>query len=719
MGNTSSSPVSYQPENSGLSQNLTDTNKRSHSRRQSQFIGYSNKTKQLRLNSFKKDANGSSTDRNKEPYSECDSNNYITTSSLPTETRHSSLIPPEISPATATGQTTRNNSVETTETLQSNFHDKKAYPINNNIKNNATVEKSFGERRLSQPIPIPRSSGNSRNKNDDSYSKNLVDKNIGSARDDKIKGCIVNGNGHSDAVHELFKNSKVFPVEKKIENNDDGGISTNEYQPISPTSKSAVLEKVDKNTTQPSNIYQEGNILNDNSFKFSAARIYEEEEDEYDQDDEEDEDTTMDIPENNENDHNSAQADENMLLNNTIHGDIINKYDEEIEANVLLDYINNDHTFDGFKVPVTIRWMGKANEVFVVGSFSNWIQRLRLNKISEDEFAIQLFLKIGFYRFQFIVDGETRWSNNFPKATEANGNFVNWFEVVQQDTRVPSKDESQPNNYFFEDTNTASINSIVTPEASSINRRVSVSKPQQHYSGKVLDNNNDDYFGIINDEDENNLNEMKQRSANSYTVSNSEIAGNENTIGKVPFYNSNSSFSQPILTPVPRVFQEYSSQIPDIYINTDDFNEFQMDSTTMLKIKKLPQPPSLPPYLNNVLLNKKERNYVSPEKSSTSQKFTLQSESHNNPQGSNGKISNSGSSWNYENLGISTSPRHTPGTNPTNDKNILNIPNHVILNHLITTSIKNNVLAVACINRYGGKFVTQVMYCPIENNKNP
>mgnify|MGYP004709642357 FL=1 len=104
----------------------------------------------------------------------------------------------------------------------------------------------------------------------------------------------------------------------------------------------------------------------------------------------------------------------------------------------------------------------------------------------------------------------------------------------------------------------------------------------------------------------------------------------------------------------------------------------------MLKYKKLPEPPSLPPYLNNVLLNKRDLTAMPSVDSNTKQTFSPHS------------------------------PRNTPTSNPTEDTNLLSVPNHVILNHLITTSIKNNVLAVACINRYAGKFITQVTYSPID-----
>lgn len=48
-----------------------------------------------------------------------------------------------------------------------------------------------------------------------------------------------------------------------------------------------------------------------------------------------------------------------------------------------------------------------------------------------------------------------------------------------------------------------------------------------------------------------------------------------------------------------------------------------------------------------------------------------------------------------------------------NNSGALPIPNHVVLNHLATTSIKHNTLAVASIVRYKRKYVTQVLYAPL------
>ncbi|PWW74228.1 AMPKBI-domain-containing protein [Tuber magnatum] len=44
------------------------------------------------------------------------------------------------------------------------------------------------------------------------------------------------------------------------------------------------------------------------------------------------------------------------------------------------------------------------------------------------------------------------------------------------------------------------------------------------------------------------------------------------------------------------------------------------------------------------------------------------------------------------------------------DASVLGIPNHVVLNHLATSSIKNQVLAVSATTRYRKKYVTTILY---------
>lgn len=53
-------------------------------------------------------------------------------------------------------------------------------------------------------------------------------------------------------------------------------------------------------------------------------------------------------------------------------------------------------------------------------------------------------------------------------------------------------------------------------------------------------------------------------------------------------------------------------------------------------------------------------------------------------------------------------------TDKSNSSGALPIPNHVVLNHLATTSIKHNTLAVASVVRYKRKYATQVLYAPLQ-----
>ncbi|KAK9468422.1 5'-AMP-activated protein kinase beta subunit, interation domain-containing protein [Lipomyces arxii] len=94
---------------------------------------------------------------------------------------------------------------------------------------------------------------------------------------------------------------------------------------------------------------------------------------------------------------------------------------------------------------------------------------------------------------------------------------------------------------------------------------------------------------------------------------------------------------------------EYTNEIPDLFMNPEASERYISED--------YPAPPYLPPHLETVILN----------------------------------------------------------TNSTekDDSSVLPIPNHVVLNHLATTSIKHNVLAVASVSRYARKYVTQILYAPL------
>jgi len=97
-------------------------------------------------------------------------------------------------------------------------------------------------------------------------------------------------------------------------------------------------------------------------------------------------------------------------------------------------------------------------------------------------------------------------------------------------------------------------------------------------------------------------------------------------------------------------------QVPQYLVDLDKAEETSSYQYAAASIKKLPTPPSLPGTLGKPILN-----VATPMK---------------------------------------------------DDNSVLTQPNHTVINHLATSSIKSNVLAVSGTTRYKRKYVTTIMYKP-------
>ncbi|KAL2118188.1 hypothetical protein VTJ04DRAFT_7848 [Mycothermus thermophilus] len=102
--------------------------------------------------------------------------------------------------------------------------------------------------------------------------------------------------------------------------------------------------------------------------------------------------------------------------------------------------------------------------------------------------------------------------------------------------------------------------------------------------------------------------------------------------------------------------EEFKQQIPAYLNDLDQPEDSPAYHNAVMAIERLPGPPSLPGFLSKPILN-----VVSTRK---------------------------------------------------DDNSVLPQPNHTVLNHLATSSIKHNVLAVSATTRYKGKYVTTIMYKP-------
>lgn len=104
----------------------------------------------------------------------------------------------------------------------------------------------------------------------------------------------------------------------------------------------------------------------------------------------------------------------------------------------------------------------------------------------------------------------------------------------------------------------------------------------------------------------------------------------------------------------------YRSEIPQYLVDFDQAEESPAYQNAVGAIEKLPTPPSLPGFLSKPILN--------------------------------------------------------AATLMKDDNSVLNMPNHTVLNHLATSSIKNNVLAVCATTRYRGKVRIQNRCCNTATN---
>ena len=99
---------------------------------------------------------------------------------------------------------------------------------------------------------------------------------------------------------------------------------------------------------------------------------------------------------------------------------------------------------------------------------------------------------------------------------------------------------------------------------------------------------------------------------------------------------------KPILPP-----ESYRNQIPQYLLDFDQAEDSSAYQYAVTAIEKLPTPPALPGFLSKPILN--------------------------------------------------------AATLLKDDNSVLNMPNHTVLNHLATSSIKNNILAVSATTRYRSK----------------
>lgn len=395
------------------------------------------------------------------------------------------------------------------------------------------------------------------------------------------------------------------------------------------------------------------------------------------------------------------------------------------------NYNNHNRQKQQILIPIEIKWVNvtkeQINKIAIIGSFSNWRDVIKMYPSTShpNEFVTTINLPLGVHKLLYIINNEYRVSDQLPTATDQEGIFFNWFEVID-DTHLFNHSMNQPNHIGASTDYDANIIKFEEP-AMAQSPQYQQQQQQQHVygaSGSPMNNITPRPAGKydvdrIHQKSAELMHKISKESTSEFehvefiedtqsdqllppqVTQPNDIYGTsyENTQYQPFDLSSNNSNSFLAANAVNEPTYEYSSEIPEMFINYDYF-----------KLKpsnyELPEPPQLPPHLNNVLLNK-----ISSSGSSSSS-GSVHTHIPTNISSNSGGLSSTSTINSIKRPPL----RRADSSYYASSKESyhLQIPNHVILNHLMTTSIKNDVLTVACITRYLGKFVTQIMHSPAD-----
>ena len=107
--------------------------------------------------------------------------------------------------------------------------------------------------------------------------------------------------------------------------------------------------------------------------------------------------------------------------------------------------------------PITFQWEGKAEKVYLTGSFCDWIKFYEMEK-EENKFFFTLFLQKGIYQYKFKIDSNWKFNSNFPTCSDKNGNINNYINVTDKkmeeittDLSTSSISNNVDNNNSYDD----------------------------------------------------------------------------------------------------------------------------------------------------------------------------------------------------------------------------------------------------------------------------
>ncbi|KAG8898702.1 hypothetical protein FRB99_007200 [Tulasnella sp. 403] len=313
----------------------------------------------------------------------------------------------------------------------------------------------------------------------------------------------------------------------------------------------------------------------------------------------------------------------------------------------------------------TITWRGPAKEVYLTGIAERpYRVRMHHEPGSKSTFFTTLRLPPGNHPLRFIVDDQPKCTDTLPTATDPDGTLINYIEIPSP-THSPSRSRSNTSDAWHDGSGSVLAGGPDAQGSSSSSRGFT----EMDWTCEIPPR----LFKLAAEEE-------------AYLAARAAAAQN----------------------PVQRN-QQYTPLPPP---------------------PPVPYPPSLPRHLEKVILNNSSARNPN---SSTSTPAILSSASNSRP-----RIIGTGTTGPLIPAGPRPRGGHPVTSNPPgigapftghlspppgilssasdgfgDDSSVLPVPNHVVLNHLGTSAIKNGVLAVGTTMRYHHKYISTIYYKPI------
>lgn len=101
--------------------------------------------------------------------------------------------------------------------------------------------------------------------------------------------------------------------------------------------------------------------------------------------------------------------------------------DDDTKKQIVIKFYNNESI--------------RIESIYLIGSFNNWTKKLKLEPVLDDGESIKYYkclilLNFGIYKIKFLINNEIKYIENLPIATDESGNFLNWFEIKNDDEKL-------------------------------------------------------------------------------------------------------------------------------------------------------------------------------------------------------------------------------------------------------------------------------------------